>query len=85
MNHEISGYNGRKSVVHVNRLKLAYNEVVKTSNPRPRRQRREGTRRTSVSSESCEGPDAITLGRLPLITNLPDRDDSSRPAYSLAL
>jgi len=71
-------------VIHVNRLKLAYNEVVKTSNPRPRRQRSEGTRGTSVSSESCEGPDAITLGRLPLVTNLPDRDDSP-PAPSTHL
>jgi len=74
LNYEISGHNGRKSI-HVNRLKLAYNDVVKTSNPRPRRQRREGTRTTSVSSDSCECPDAIILGRLPLVTSLPSRDD----------
>ena len=75
LNYKISGHNGRKSIVHLNRLKLAYNDVIKTSNPRPRRQRREGTRRTSVSSENCEGPGTITLGRLPLVTSLPDRDD----------
>jgi len=75
LNYEIAGHNGRKSIFHLNRLKLAYNDVIKTSNPRPRRQRREGTRRTSVSSENCEGPGTITLGRLPLVTSLPSRDD----------
>jgi len=73
LNYEISGHE-RKSIIHINRLKPAYDAVIKKSNPRPRQQRRERTRET-LSSERCEYPDAITLGRLPFVTSLPSRDD----------
>jgi hypothetical protein len=74
LNYEILGQNERKFIVHI-RLKPAFNDVIERSNPRPRRPRMEGTRKASLSSDSCEYPDAITLGRLPLVTSSPSRDD----------
>ena len=75
LNYEISGHNERKSIFHINGLNPAFNAVIKKSNPRPMQQVGEGTRKASVSSEICEYPDAITLGRLPLLTSLASRDD----------
>ena len=54
LNYKISIHNERKCIVRVNRLKPAYNAVIKSSYPRPIMQRRKRTHEASLCSESCK-------------------------------
>jgi hypothetical protein len=70
LNYEIRGQKERNFIVHINSIKPAYNVVVEKPNLRTRQQRGERARKALLSSDSCEYPDAFTLGSLPLVTRL---------------
>ena len=72
LNYEIIGKNGRKQVVHVNRLKPAHGFHAQASKPRPRHERM--TRSHSVTSQASDEMAAIKASPLPITVEAPRQD-----------
>ena len=70
LNYEILGKSDRKSVVHINRLKLAHGVVKRDSNPRPR-YRRMRKREQSVSSHGSDQSETVNIGARSLAEQIP--------------
>jgi hypothetical protein len=76
LNYEIIGENGRKQVVHINRLKPAHGSYTQTSKPGPGNKQRD--RRHSTIRQASEEMSAAKIGSRPLTIETPRQDSASR-------
>jgi len=75
LNYEIRRENDRKSVVRINRLKLAHGEIDRDSNPRPQYRRRMRKREQSVSSHGSDQSETVNIGARSFPKQIPRNDD----------
>jgi len=76
LNYEILGKNDRKSVVHINRLKLAHGEIDRDSNPRPQYMRRMRKREQSVSSHGGDQSETVNIGARSFAKQISRKDET---------